>query len=212
MPGNNPIQRFMARQLRMPSGWFGVTIVSRIMNRVNKSLINSTIELLQIEPHLRVLEIGFGGGTALSQIAARLRTGAVCGVDISPDLVHKAERRFRKEIAEGRVRVMSGGISQLPFSDNVFDRVFTINTIYFWPDPLQGMREICRVLRDEGRAIVSLRSKETMQNYAVTNYDFHLYLPEDAATLMREAGFRNVQVELRHEGTLTNEVLVIGTK
>ena len=73
------------------------------------------------------------------------------------------------------------------------------------------MREIRRVLRDGGRAIVALRSKETMQNYAVTKYDFHLYLPEEAAALMREAGFRDVQVELRREGTLTNEVLVIGT-
>jgi hypothetical protein len=43
MPGNNPIQQFMARQLRMPSGWFGATVVSEIMNRVNKSIINSTI-------------------------------------------------------------------------------------------------------------------------------------------------------------------------
>lgn len=202
----------MARQLRMPSGWFGAAVVSEIMNRVNKSIINSTIELLQIEPHQQVLEIGFGGGTALSQIAARLQTGAVCGVDISPDLVHKAERKFRKEIAEGCVRVLSGGVSQLPFSDRAFDRVFTINTIYFWPDPLQGMSEILRVLRNEGRAIVSLRSKETMQNYAVTKYDFHLYQPEDAAALMRRAGFRNVQVELRREGTLTNEILVIGTR
>jgi SAM-dependent methyltransferase len=83
MPGNNPIQRFMARQLHMPSGWFGAAVVSEIMNRVNKSIINSTIELLQIEPHQQVLEIGFGGGAALSQIAARLQTGAICGVDIS---------------------------------------------------------------------------------------------------------------------------------
>jgi ubiquinone/menaquinone biosynthesis C-methylase UbiE len=196
----------------MPSGWFGATIVSKIMNRVNKAIINSTIEVLQIEPGLQILEIGFGGGTALSQIAARLQTGAVCGVDISPDLVHKAERKFRKEIAEGRVRILSGDVSQLPFSNHAFDRVFTINTIYFWPDPRQGMSEILRVLRNEGRAIVSLRSKETMQNYAVTKYDFQLYLPEDAAALMRRAGFRNVHVDLRREGTLTNEILVLGTK
>ena len=110
------------------------------------------------------------------------------------------------------MRVLSGGVSQLPFSDRAFDRVFTINTIYFWPDPLQGMSEILRVLRNEGRAIVSLRSKETMQNYAVTKYDFYLYLPEDASALMRRAGFRNVHVELRHQGTLTNEILVIGTR
>jgi hypothetical protein len=52
MPGNNPIQRFIARQLRMPSGWFEAAVVSEIMNPVNKGIINSTVELLQIEPHL----------------------------------------------------------------------------------------------------------------------------------------------------------------
>src|ERR1700694_2620831 len=117
MPGN-PIQRFMAGQLRMPSGWFGAAVVSEVMNRVNKSIINSTIELLRIEPHHQVLEIGFGGGKALSQAGARLQTGMVCGVDISPDLVCKAERKFRREIAAGRVRVLPGGVSQLPFPDS----------------------------------------------------------------------------------------------
>lgn len=90
--------------------------------------------------------------------------------------------------------------------------MFTINTIYFWPNTLQGFGEIRRVLKNDGLAIVSLRSKETMQNYAVTKYDFRLFLPDEAADLMRQAGFRDVLLEQRHQGKVFNEVLVVGVR
>lgn len=206
------IKRFMAAQLRKPSGLFGSLVVSRLMNRANRKIIDSTLELLQVSPQNQVLEIGFGGGAAISLLTKQLSTGVVSGVDISADLVRQAERRFHGEIAEGRVRVQLGDISHLPFADAVFDRVFTINTIYFWSNTLQGFGEIRRVLKNDGLAIVSLRSKETMQNYAVTKYDFRLFLPDEAADLMRQAGFRDVRVEQRHQGKMFNEVLVVGVR
>ena len=206
------VKRFMASQLRKPSGWFGSLVVSRLMNRANRKIIDSTLELLQLNPQAQVLEIGFGGGVAISLLLKRPNSGMVSGVDISPDLIRQAQRRFRREIAEGRVRIEFGDISQLPFPDASFDRVFTINTIYFWPDTLQGFGEIRRVLKNDGMAVVSLRSKETMQNYAVTKYDFRLFLPDEAAELMRKAGFRDVRVEQRHPGKLFNEVLVTGVR
>lgn len=206
------VKRFMAAQLRQPSGWFGSLVVSRLMNRANRKIIDSTLELLQVSPQNQVLEIGFGGGAAISLLTKRLSTGVVSGVDISADLVRQAERRFQREIAEGRVRVQLGDISHLPFANGIFDRVFTINTIYFWPNTLQGFAEIRRVLKNDGLAIVSLRSKETMQDYAVTKYDFRLFLPDEAADLMRQAGFRDVRVEQRHQGKMFNEVLVVGVR
>jgi len=206
------VKRFMVAQLRKPSGLFGSLVVSRLMNRANRKIIDSTLELLQVSPQNQVLEIGFGGGAAISLLTKQLSTGVVSGVDISADLVRQAERRFHGEIAEGRVRVQLGDISHLPFADAVFDRVFTINTIYFWSNTLQGFGEIRRVLKNDGLAIVSLRSKETMQNYAVTKYDFRLFLPDEAADLMRQAGFLHVRVEQRHQGKVFNEVLVVGVR
>lgn len=49
--------------------------------------------------------------------------------------------QFRKP----SIQVQLGDVSHLPFPETTFDRVFTINTIYFWPDALQGLTEIHRV-------------------------------------------------------------------
>jgi arsenite methyltransferase len=205
------VKRFMASQLRKPTGWFGSRVVSRMMNRGNRQIIEGTLALLELRPQDDVLEIGFGGGSALLELSRRLRSGVVAGIDISPDLVRRAQSRFRREIAEGRVRVQLGDISHLPFPAAAFDRAFTINTIYFWPDALQGLSEIRRVLKDGGLAAVSLRSKEKMQRYAVTKYDFQLFSKGEVADLMRQVGFRNVSVDHRDEDKWYDQVIVVGT-
>ena len=138
------IKRFMASQLRKPTGWFGSLVVSRMTNRLNRQIIEATLEALELRPQDHVLEIGFGGGSALLGISKRLPSGVISGLDISPDLLRQAENRFRREIAEGRVRVQLGDISHLPFPAAAFDRLFTINTIYFWPDLPRAFAELWR--------------------------------------------------------------------
>jgi ubiquinone/menaquinone biosynthesis C-methylase UbiE len=206
------VQQFMAAQLRKPSGWFGSLVLSRIMNRVNRGVIDSTIDLLRVSPDHQVLEIGFGGGSALVQLAKRLTSGSVTGVDSSADMVLQAERKFRRDIAAGRVQVQAGDVSQLPFADSSFDRVFTINTIYFWPDALQGLSEIRRVLKPGGIAAVSLRSKQKMKKHRVTQYGFRLFSPEDVTALIRQAGFHDVMLEHRNQDHWYDDVIVLGTK
>jgi ubiquinone/menaquinone biosynthesis C-methylase UbiE len=205
-------KRFISSQLRKPTGWFGSLVVSRVMNRVNRQIIEGTLALLELEPQHHVLEIGFGGGSALSGLSRRLPSSVISGIDISPDLVRKAESRFCREIADGRVRVQLGDISQLPFPTAAFDRVFSINTIYFWPDALLGFREIRRVLKDGGLAAVSLRSREKMQNYAVTKYNFRLFSKDEVAELMLEVGFRNVRIDHRDKSNLYDQVIVLGNR
>jgi len=51
-----------------------------------------------------------------------------------------------------------------------------------------------------------------MKRYSVTQYNFRLFLPQEAAGLMRQAGFREVHLEERRQGTLYSEVIVIGIR
>jgi ubiquinone/menaquinone biosynthesis C-methylase UbiE len=206
------LTRFLASQLRKPSGWFGTLLSSRLMNRGNRRIIDGTLALLELDPQHHVLEIGFGGGVSLALVAQRLSSGVVSGVDFSGDMVRQAERRFRRKIEQGRVRIQSGDISGLPFADAAFDRVFTINTIYFWPDTRQGMSEIHRVLKDDGMAAIGLRSKEKMGKHAVTKYGFRLFSPQEVADLMCQAGFRNVRVDHRDQDHWNDQVIVVGTR
>ncbi|HET7213153.1 MAG TPA: class I SAM-dependent methyltransferase [Terriglobia bacterium] len=204
--------RFIASQLRRPHGWFGSLVLSPVMNRVNGQIVESTLALLQLRPEHQVLEIGFGGGLGLRRLARLLAGGRATGVDISPDVVRDGERSFRREIAAGRLRILGGEVSKLPFSDAEFDRVFTVNTIYFWPDTLQGLGEIRRVLKNGGLAAVGLRSREKMEKHAVSRYNFRLFSAEEVAGLMKQAGFRDIKVQHRDQDRVWDEVIVTGRR
>lgn len=206
------VGRFMAGQLRQPSGWFGSQVVSRLMNLGNRQIVETAVALLEIQPQHRVLEIGFGGGAGLARLAEQVQSGVVMGVDFSADMVRRAERRFRKEIAAGRMEVQLGDVSQLPYPDESFDRGLTVNTIYFWPDALKGLEEIRRVLKPQGRVAVAIRSKEKMSKYQVTRHGFRLFSPGELAGLMQMAGFRALRVERRDQEKSYDQVIVVGSR
>ena len=206
------MKQFMAAQLRQPSGWFGTLVMSRMLNNVNRQIVESTVGLLQIGPGHQVLDIGFGGGSALVLAAAKLKTGKITGIDLSPEMVAQARRKFPREIASGRITVQEGDVSKLPFSDATFDRVLTINTIYFWPDTMQGLAEIKRVLKADGLAAIGIRSKEKMEKQSLTQYNFRLFTKEELESIMLEAGFRDVQIDYRGQEHWYDQVIAIGRR
>jgi ubiquinone/menaquinone biosynthesis C-methylase UbiE len=186
--------------------------MSRLLNKGNGQIVDRTLTLLDASAEHCILEIGFGGGSAISRLVKKASGGVIAGVDISAEMVHRAERQFRREIQTGRLRVQVGDVSCLPFAAVVFDRVFTINTIYFWPDVLQGFGEIYRVLKQDGLVAISLRSKEKMEKHAVTKYDLRLFSADDVAGLMRQAGFREIRIDHRDKDKWYDQVIVVGLR
>lgn len=206
------LNTFLARQLRQPSGWFGSLLLSRMMNATNRRIVERTLELLAIEPQHHVLELGFGGGAALALLTKRIRGGAICGVDVSPGMVRRAERQFRKEIAKGTMQVRQGDVCGVPYGSEVFDRVLTVNTIYFWSDTMRGLGEIRRVLKAGGRAAVAIRSKQAMSKAQFTQHGFQLFSPDDLAAAMQQVGFRELKVEHSDHDKLYDQVIVVGSR
>lgn len=201
----------MAEQMRQPSGWFGSQVISRLMNLGNRQIVDRAVALLEIHPQHRVLEIGFGGGAGLARLAQQLQDGIVTGVDFSADMVLRAERRFRKEIAAGRLKVQLGDVSRLPYTDESFDRGLTVNTIYFWPDTLKGLGEIRRVLKPQGCVAIGIRSKEKMSKHQAMTQGFRLFSTDELAGLMQTAGFRILMIEHRDQERIYDQVIVVGS-
>ncbi|RYD81064.1 MAG: methyltransferase domain-containing protein, partial [Sphingobacteriales bacterium] len=65
--------------------------------------------------------------------------------------------------------------SKLPFKDQYFNKAFTVNTVYFWENPMAEMQEIYRLIKPGGAFILAFRPKHTMQNYPFTVYGFRMY-------------------------------------
>ncbi len=100
----------------------------------------------------RLLEIGFGTGTDLLQFA---RAGAlVTGVDLTPRSSDIARRRF--DIYGQRGEFLIGDGENLSFPDESFDVVYSFGVLHHTPDTARAIKEIHRVLRPRGKAIVML--------------------------------------------------------
>jgi ubiquinone/menaquinone biosynthesis C-methylase UbiE len=110
----------------------------------------------------RVLEIGCGLGTDGAQFA---KAGAdYTGIDLTDAAVDLARRRFEIFQLPGTFRTADA--EQLDFADNSFDVVYSHGVLHHTPDTAGAIREIHRVLRPGGRAIVMLYHKDSY-NYRI---------------------------------------------
>jgi ubiquinone/menaquinone biosynthesis C-methylase UbiE len=188
-------KKFLAAQLRQPSGLFGKLIIADSLNKHNEKMNHFAVERLDVQPTDKVLDIGFGGGVAIEEMLKTIDTGKIDGIDFSQVMVEQAKQKFKSEIDSNKVSIEFGDVKQLSFVKNTFDKICTVNTIYFWNQPLASLQEIKRVLKSGGKLVVGIRSADKMKELPVTQYNFRLYDPEAVRDLLVEAGFTNVSID-----------------
>lgn len=111
---------------------------------------------------LKVLEIGCGLGTDGAQFA---EAGAdYTGVDLTEAAVELARKRFETFGVPGKFQTADA--EQLEFDDNTFDLVYSHGVLHHTPDTAEAIREIHRVLRPGGRAMVMLYHRDSY-NYRI---------------------------------------------
>ncbi len=110
-------------------------IISALLERISTSLNN---------PNPKILDVGCGTGGNLRMLA---KHGRVEGVDISQDAVDFCHER-------GLDTVRLGAAEQLPYEDNSFDIITSLDVIEHLDDDVEGLREIKRVLRPDGRVLL----------------------------------------------------------
>src|SRR4051794_15519536 len=142
----------------VPTGYWG-WVGGRLMGPLNRNINELTVDLLEVGPRDRVLEIGYGPGTGLLLLGERASEGLVAGIDPSAEMARQAALRNRALIRRGRVKLALGSAGRLPFPTGRFDSTCTTNTIYFWRTPRDDLAELHRVVKPGGRAAVTFRGK-----------------------------------------------------
>lgn len=198
--------RFIARQLSHPSGVLGRVIV-RLMNRGNARMNAFAVEQLALASTDRVLEVGFGGGVTLPALLDR--AAFVGGVDRSRDVVARARARFVAAVTAGRADFRIGEIEAIPFDAATFDKVCTVNTVYFWRSLDAGCAEIARVLAPGGLAVVGYLPKEHMDRHGMPADIFTSRTPEEVVAALTRAGFRSVRVTRPQPTTAWNVLVAV---
>ena len=76
----------------------------------------------------------------------------IYGIDFSPKMISKAKKKLKKQNREAKLLEMD--IQNLDFGDNYFDLIVTSCVFCSVPDPIKGLEELKRVLKEDGRIIM----------------------------------------------------------
>nr|WP_276562678.1 class I SAM-dependent methyltransferase [Bacillus sonorensis] len=180
--------------MRSPRGILSKWVAS-YMETGNHDINEWTIQLLDIQPYDRILEIGTGGGAALSRIAEKLESGRACGIDSSKSMIKQSLRRTERLREEGKAEIKYGRAENIPFADRSFHKVFSVHTVYFWTDARQALKEIYRVLQIDGTLYLSVHLKEQIKLSKKTK-DFTLCTEEQIRDLLEKNRFREINVHM----------------
>jgi len=188
-----PVPKFLLRQLSKPSGFFS-PLAAFLLNKGNSTQNHTAIKALPLNDESRVLDIGFGGGASFPTLLQRCSKGLIAGVEISNEMIQRANKIWAKEIESGRLDVREAGVENLPWKDESFDFVMTVNTLYFWPDIMAGLSEIKRILAPDGLFVSSCVPKKMLASMGFPDMGFRTEEPEYYAELLESAGFQGVKV------------------
>jgi demethylmenaquinone methyltransferase/2-methoxy-6-polyprenyl-1,4-benzoquinol methylase len=142
----------------------------------------SGLELLAAEPGERILEIGFGTGHCLIDLAKSVGpSGRVDGIDISPEMVERTRQLLQDHDLLSRVELRCDDAERLPYESGAFDGIFMSFTLELFdtPEIPNVLQECKRVLKPEGgRIVVVAISKEGKQGMVVRAFEWtHRHFP-----------------------------------
>lgn len=190
LPGVSGLfKRFIASQLRQPSGWPIGWIMLSQLNHWNREMNRQSLATMEIQGSERVLELGCGGGELLGMIADMISTGKVVGVDWSPLAIRYCKHKLKRFITQGKLDLVCQDAVQIPLPVNSVDCIFTVNTVYFWDQPEAVFAECARVLKRGGRIVLcnSVLSELSTEDYPPEYFKSHAI--EEVAHRLQALGF-----------------------
>ncbi|WBV60448.1 class I SAM-dependent methyltransferase [Chryseobacterium camelliae] len=188
--------KILAQHLANPQGEKGIE-VGEMMHATNIGMTLESIKTLLIEDDETVLEIGHGNAAHVKSILSKAQNVKYTGIDIS-ETMHNEAKRLNKECKNQAEFVLYEG-EKLPFEDRTFDKIFTVNTVYFWKEPIEYLNEIYRVLKDNGTFVLTFGQRDFMEKLPFTQYDFTLYNTDEMEETVSKSHFKRMKISEKEE-------------
>lgn len=187
-----------------------------ISNLIERAPLMRGLELAQIKPDDKVLDVAVGLGFNFLEILKKVdRENTVYGIDLSPKMLDKTEKLISKK-GFSNFDLKEADARHLPFPDGTFDVLFNSYMIDLTPiaDFPVVLKEFHRVLKKGGRLVLVNFSKKDISPvfseklYRLTPSLWHGCRPVLMESFVKQAGFRNVKREF-HNGvcTLPSEII-----
>lgn len=187
-----------------PSGFWGKMMI-KAMNKGHSSLTDWGLSYIDIPLNSALLDVGCGGGRTVSKLCRMVGNGKVYGIDYSELCVSKSKKLNQKNILCSKADIIKASVSLLPFDDEKFDVVTAVETYYFWPDKLEGLKEINRILKHGGKILLIFEMLKTDDNPnkwkpIEKRLNISAVTKDEIGEILLRAGYQNIQLHTK-DGT-----------
>ena len=179
------------------------------MERHHLNITEKTLRLMDLRPGERVLDLGCGSGWA-TRLLARLVAegpegfGQVVGVDVSDEMIRQA-RTASKEF--DNILYVWGSAQQIPWEENFFDKVLSVESFYYYADQERALAELFRVMAPRGRLFILINlykdNPYSLQWVDKLKVPVHVRSSEEYVNLLKSHAFENVEARSIPDDTPT---------
>ena len=202
--GHNIEDKDLIINARKPEGELGSQILDR-MNKSHEAMAQWGVSHFEIKKNSKILDIGCGGGRNIERFASQIsKEGRVVGIDYSDVSVEKSIALNKKAIDDGIVNIFKGSVSDMPFYDETFDIVTGFETIYFWPNFINDLKEVNRVLKKDGLVFFcneAVYREGQMEKYEdlIELLDMKIYSEDVLKESLEKTGFKDFKAYINEE-------------
>jgi len=148
------------------------------------------LSLLAIKPTDHILEVGFGPGIAIGTSAAQ--AGQVVGIDHSALMLRQATWRNKELIERGKLKLMLGSVQELTPRLGLFDKIYSMNVVHFWREPVRVFSGLRNLLKPSGTLLTGY-----MPRQAQAKDEDAVHKGRQIEAWLREAGFGHVTTQTK---------------
>lgn len=184
-----------------PQGEAGELMLKR-MGISHKNVTEWALSYLDIDGSEWVLDVGCGGGDALKKMSARITDGKLFGVDYSEVSVELSKKNNIADVESGKTEIIQADVANLPFGDNIFDVIYTIESFYFWKNQIDCLKEVRRVLAPDGvfMIIADIHGDAELSEEEISNIKkYNLFNPTlvQFRELLEKSGFSYIRIHTK---------------
>lgn len=160
----------------------------------NNTIIFKLLETLTPVTAAKVLEIGFENTQHLPFLFQKTNAISYYGSTALQEVVDEA--LASQEIKNGSASfIKTAEDGMLAFAGAFFDCCFTVNTIYFWSDPIKQLKDIYRVLKPGGKLDLAIVEKNFGVHLPWTQSDFTFYQVKEITDFFLKSGFTHIEIK-----------------
>lgn len=187
------INEYISRQFAFPKG-IGGKAAAKLMNGLNEKHYKAVNKYVNKNNGSRILDIGVGNGFML-KILSKYPGVKLYGIDVSMDMLENAQKKNKDAAALNKIMLSQASVTELPYNDEWFDTIYTVNTIYFWGDVQKGFEEVFRTLKKGGNFICTFYSKQWLDDIKAGE-GYERFEPGQLRKIAQENGFVNVKIKI----------------